>query len=65
MLITIQQAATIIGCNAQRVRLLIQQGQLGSIVQFRKRSTYTITDTQLAKWLGVNPEEIQRRLENA
>lgn len=63
MLITIRDAARIIGCNQQRVRLIIQQGQLGSIVRWEQRSTYTVTDTQLAKWLGVSPEEIKRRLE--
>lgn len=65
MLISIRQAAEIIGCPEQRVRVLIQQGQLGSIARFKRRSTYTVTDSQLAKWLGVSSEEIQRRMKNA
>lgn len=65
MLISIRQAAEIIGCPEQRVRVLIQQGQLGSIARFKRRSTYTVTDSQLAKWLGLSAEEIQRRMKNA
>lgn len=65
MLISIKQAAAIIGCPEQRLRLLIQQGQVGSVVRFKRRSTFTITDTQLAQWLGISAEEMKRRLENA
>lgn len=65
MLLSVKQAADVIGCAEQRVRYLIEQGQFGGIIRHKHRTTYTITDTQLAQWLGVKSEEIQRRLEHA
>lgn len=65
MLITIRQAAQVIGCNEQRVRYLIEQGQFGGITRHKRRTTFTITDSQLAQWLGIKPEDVQRRLEHA
>lgn len=65
MLLSVKQAADVIGCAEQRVRYLIEQGQFGGIIRHKHRTTYTITDTQLAQWLGIDPEEIRRRLEHA
>lgn len=62
------QAARVIGCGPQMVRERIKRGiwSFGSVVTAKEsgnlQSSYEIKKRDLAAWLGISVEELERRL---
>lgn len=68
-ILTAAQTARVIGCSPQRVRERIKRSiwSFGSVVTRKEsgnvqKNTYEINKHQLAEWLGVSAEEVDRRL---
>lgn len=62
------QAARVIGCAPQMVRERIKRGiwTFGSVVTAKQsgnvQSSYEIKKRELADWLGISVEEVERRV---
>ena len=63
------QAARVIGCAPQMVRERIKRGiwTFGSVVTAKQsgnvQSSYEIKKRDLAYWLGISVEEVERRIQ--
>ena len=63
------QAARVIGCAPQMVRERIKRGiwTFGSVVTAKQsgnvQSSYEIKKRDLADWLGISVEEVERRIQ--
>ena len=62
--ITPDQAAAIMGCSAQFIRIGLQRGLLdiGDAVKMSSKWTYNISPAKLASRQGMTMEELERRL---
>jgi hypothetical protein len=62
--ITPDQAADIMGCSAQFVRIGLQRGLLdiGDAVKMSTKWTYNISPAKLAARQGITVEELERNL---
>ena len=62
--ITPDQAAGIMGCSAQFVRIGLQRGLLdiGDAVKMSTKWTYNISPSKLAARQGITVEELERNL---
>lgn len=62
--ITPDQAAGIMGCSAQFVRIGLQRGLLdiGDAVKMSTKWTYNISPAKLAARQGITVEELERNL---
>ena len=62
--ITPDQAAGIMGCSAQFVRIGLQRGLLdiGDAVKMSTKWTYNISTAKLAARKGITVEELERNL---
>lgn len=62
--ITPDQAALIMGCSAQFVRIGLQRGLLdiGDAVKMSSKWTYNISPSKLAARQGMTLEELERNL---
>lgn len=62
--ITPDQAALIMGCSAQFVRIGLQRGLLdiGDAVKMSTKWTYNISPAKLAARQGITVEELERNL---
>ena len=64
MKITPEQAAFVMGCSAQFVRIGLQRDLLdiGDAVKMSSRWTYNISPAKLARRQGMTVEELERTL---
>ncbi len=64
MKITVEQAASVMGCGPQFVRIGLQRGRLdiGDAVKMSGRWTYNISPAKLARRQGITVEELHRRI---
>ena len=64
--ITVADAASIMGCSEQFVRIGLQRKLLdiGDAVKMSRRWTYNISPAKLAARQGITVEELYRRLKN-
>ena len=64
------QTARVIGCAPQMVRERIKRGiwTFGSVVTAKQsgnvQSSYEIKKRELADWLGISVEEVERRIQS-
>ena len=64
------QTARVIGCAPQMVRERIKRGiwTFGSVVTAKQsgnvQSSYEIKNRELADWLGISVEEVERRIQS-
>lgn len=65
MKITPAQAAKIMGCSAEYVRIGLQQGMIdiGDAVKMSSRWTYNISPAKLAERQGMTLEELEKEME--
>ncbi len=67
-ILSASQAARVIGCGPQMVRERIKRGiwTFGSVVTAKQsgnvQSSYEIKKRDLADWLGITVEELERRV---
>lgn len=62
--ISVEDAAAIMGCGQQFIRVGLQRGQLdiGDAVKMSGRWTYNISPAKLARRQGITVEELHRRI---
>lgn len=66
MKITVRDAAAIMGCSEQFIRIGLQRGQLdiGDAVQMSNRWTYNIAPAKLAAQQGMTVQELEREIKS-
>ena len=64
MKITVGDAAAIMGCSEQFIRIGLQRGQLdiGDAVQMSNRWTYNIAPARLAARQGMTVQELEKEI---